>query len=500
MPDAPSLQRPGHGPGGVGRMTPNLRPYSEMKESGVEELGAVPAHWEVRKLGQIGRLSKGSGGSKEDEVPTGCPCVRYGDLYTSHRHFIQDSRSFVSSEKTRDYTRIQYGDVLFAASGETIDEIGKSAVNLIRRKAYCGGDIILFRANRQVDTRFLGYVTDCRPTVIQKARMGRGITVMHIYGDRLKHLSVPLPPVSEQTAIVRFLGYADRRIRQYMRGKEKLIALLEEQRGVIIETVVTGKFDVRTGAPYERYKDSGTPWVGKVPEHWKVQAAKWFFREIDERSESGTEELLSVSHITGVTPRSQKKVTMFRAESNVGDKLCQSGDLVVNTMWAWMAALGITRQSGIVSPSYAVYRPHPSSELLGSYADLLLRTAPYKSEYMCRSTGIRPSRLRLYPDQFLSIKLLCPPPEEQYQIVEFVNQASLGMQRLKESLKKQHTEMSGFHTRLIADVVTGKLDVREAAAALPEGDDLDEDADDGPQGTFARNFEESVTALVQSEA
>ena len=83
-----------------------------------------------------------------------------------------------------------------------------------------------------------------------------------------------------------------------------------------------------------------------------------------------------MSHITGVTPRSEKNITMFMAVSHVGHKLCKPGDLVINTMWAWMAALGVARQAGIVSPSYAVYRSHRSSRLLGEYTDLLLRTAP----------------------------------------------------------------------------------------------------------------------------
>ena len=84
-----------------------------------------------------------------------------------------------------------------------------------------------------------------------------------------------------------------------------------------------------------------------------------------------------MSHITGVTPRSQKNISMFLAESTVGYKVCRPGDVVVNTMWAWMAALGIARQSGLVSPSYAVYRPIPGSPLADQYVDRLLRTPAY---------------------------------------------------------------------------------------------------------------------------
>ena len=251
-------------------MIADLKPYPAMKDSGVGWLGDVPDHWEVRRLGQIGRFSKGNGGNKEDGASVGVPCIRYGDLYTTHTHFILKSRTFVSMEKAKDYTPITFGDVLFAASGETIDEIGKSAVNLMQSEACCGGDVILYRPKRQVEARYMGYATDCRPAVVQKAKMGRGITVKHIYGGQLKYLTLALPPLPEQVAIVRFLDHADRRIRRYIRAKQKLITLLEEQKQAIIHQAVTGQIDVRTGLPYPAYKPSGVEWLGDVPEHWEV--------------------------------------------------------------------------------------------------------------------------------------------------------------------------------------------------------------------------------------
>lgn len=171
---------------------------------------------------------------------------------------------------------------------------------------------------------------------------------------------------------------------------------------------------------YPIYRTAQMRWLPPVPEHWKEQRAKTFFREVDERSKTGQEELLSVSHLTGVTPRSQKKVTMFKAASYVGSKLCRPGDIVINTLWAWMAALGASRYAGIVSPAYGVYRPHNANSFNPSYLDYLLRTRAYVAEYTGRSTGIRSSRLRLYPNQFLDILLLKPPRVEQDQIVNYL--------------------------------------------------------------------------------
>ena len=110
-------------------------------------------------------------------------------------------------------------------------------------------------------------------------------------------------------------------------------------------------------ARYPKYRQARMPWLPRVPDHWDEHRAKVFFHEVDEHSPSGTEELLSVSHLTGVTPRSQKNVTMFKAESYSGHKVCSPGDIVINTLWAWMAALGAARQTGLVSPAYGVYRP-----------------------------------------------------------------------------------------------------------------------------------------------
>jgi type I restriction enzyme S subunit len=183
---------------------------------------------------------------------------------------------------------------------------------------------------------------------------------------------------------------------------------------------------------------------------------------------SGEEELLSVSHLTGVTPRSQKNITMFMAESYVGHKLCRPGDLVINTMWAWMAALGVTQQTGLVSPSYGVYRPRQRSPLIGAFADLLFRTRPYVSEYVCRSTGIRSSRLRLYPEQFLRIQVVCPPEPEQRAILAAVESNTSETTKASMVALREIDLLREYRTRLIADVVTGKLDVREAALLLPD--------------------------------
>ena len=247
------------------------RPHARYRDSGVEWLGDVPEHWTLDQLGRIGSFSKGRGGTKEDEVEGGVPCVRYGDLYTEHRFLIKKTRSNISEGSAANYTPIRYGDLLFAGSGETLEEIGKSAANLIAGTAYCGGDVIVFRPSIETDATFLGYVADCAPAAYQKACMGRGVTVMHIYSSELKYMVVLLPPLDEQRTIAAFLDRETERIDALVAKKRLLIERLREYRTALITRTVTRGLPPEAARaagldPSPRLKPSGVEWLGNVPE------------------------------------------------------------------------------------------------------------------------------------------------------------------------------------------------------------------------------------------
>lgn len=202
---------------------------------------------------------------------------------------------------------------------------------------------------------------------------------------------------------------------------------------------------------YEQYAPSGFDWLGDLPSHWSILRAKYVFREIDDRSMAGDEELLSVSHLTGVTPRSEKNVTMFMAEDYTGAKLCKDGDLVINTMWAWMGALGVSRTTGIVSPAYGVYR-QLEQRLHPRYMDWLFRTPMYVAEYTRRSTGVNSSRLRLYPDRFLDMPVVIPSLEDQDRIVAFLDQKAA---EVDAAIAKKERLIGLLHEQL--DIVINQL-------------------------------------------
>jgi type I restriction enzyme, S subunit len=250
--------------------------------------------------------------------------------------------------------------------------------------------------------------------------------------------------------------------------------------------------------PYADYVDSGQDWLGSVPSHWGQLRAKRLFREVDERSTTGKEELLSVSHITGVTPRRLKTVTMFMAESNVGHKVCRPGDLVINTLWAWMSALGVTRDTGIVSPAYGVYRPLADGGILPSYADHLLRTRTYAAEYQRRSTGVNSSRLRLYPEQFLRIPVLVPPIAEQAAVVRFLDWANGRLERAVWAKRKVITLLMEQRQIIIHRAVTRGLEsgARFKQTGIPWLGDIPAHWEVRRLRTLVRRIDQGVSPLA----
>ncbi|MCJ2186664.1 restriction endonuclease subunit S [Novosphingobium beihaiensis] len=220
--------------------------------------------------------------------------------------------------------------------------------------------------------------------------------------------------------------------------------------------------------PYPEVAVRTADWLPALPRHWELHRAKTSFREVDERSVNGDEELLSVSHKTGVTPRSQKNVTMFMAESYEGHKTCQPGDIVVNTLWAWMAALGTSKHVGIVSPAYGVYRQR-AAMFDPLYLDYLLRTETYRGEYLRSSRGITTSRLRLYPPDFLNIPFIQPPLDEQRLIVRFLDWHSAMTAKLIRAKRRLIALLNEQKQSIIHRAVTRGLD--PAAKLKPSGVD-----------------------------
>jgi type I restriction enzyme S subunit len=210
--------------------------------------------------------------------------------------------------------------------------------------------------------------------------------------------------------------------------------------------------------PYPAYKDSGLSWLGKIPTHWEVRRGKSVFTCIDVRSKTGDEELLTVSANDGVVPRREKTVTMFMAESYVGHKLCWPGDLVINSLWAWMKGLGFSRHHGIVSSAYGVYRPCATFSGCWPYFDYLLRSNAYDWELRVRSKGIWTSRLQLTDDAFLEMPIAAPPNNEAKQIAAFLNAQDRRIRRFIRAKRRLIEMLNEQRQAIIHRGVTRGLD------------------------------------------
>ena len=453
-------------------MTPTLHPYPTYKPSGIPWLGGVPEHWAVERLStSVESQINGVWGSDPDGTDD-LPCIRVADFDRRNRRIRTDKLTLRSVKPSERSGRIlRKGDLLLEKSGGGERQpVGTVILYDHDFQAVCSNFVGRMVLREGYDPTYQTYLHATLYAIgVNKRSIKQTTGIQNI--DASSYLSelVGVPPLPEQAAIARYLDYVDRRIRRYVSAKRRLIALLEEEKQAIVNLAVTRGLD-----PNVRLKPSGVDWLGDVPEHWEVRRAKFFYREADERSVTGAEELMSVSHITGVTPR-KKSVTMFLADSNMGYKLCRPGDIVINTMWAYMAALGVARQNGLVSPSYGVYRQINNEHLNHDYIDSLLRTEVYRTNYLIRSTGITSSRLRLYPESFLDIPLLCPSGTEQDAIVAYLDKATSDIDATTARARLQIELVQEYRTRLIADVVTGKLDVREAVAHL-----LDEPVDEEP--------------------
>ncbi len=179
---------------------------------------------------------------------------------------------------------------------------------------------------------------------------------------------------------------------------------------------------------YDSYKPSGVKWLGEIPSHWEVNKAKYLWKESFSVSENGNEELLSVSQYDGITPAKGDS----RSESLKGYKIVSENDLVINIMLAWMGGLGVSKYDGIVSPAYCVYKLTNDSN--PKYLHYLYKTPLYLAEFARRSSGVIPSRWRMYTDDFGQVVSLLPPRKEQDAIVEYLDEK---MEKIDAAIAQQ---------------------------------------------------------------
>jgi type I restriction enzyme S subunit len=447
-------------------MIEGLKPYPKYKPAGLPWLDAVPRHWDLAPNRALMRDRRDRVGEEVSDYTLLSLTLR-GVIA---RDMENPKGKFPAQFNT--YKIVRPNDFVFCLFD--IDETPRG-VGLSGQRGMITGAYDVFSPTPRIHPRFHYhyYLFVDEGKLMKPFYTGLRKTIQR---GTFASLKAPLPPPDEQAAIVRFLDHANRKIDGFIRAKRKLIALLNEQKQAIIHRAVTRGLD-----PNAKLKPSGIPWLGEIPEHWEVRRAKYLFREIDDRSKEGKETHLAMSQRLGLVP-SNLVGSAMRSESYAGGKLCEDGDLVLNRLKAHLGVFALANQAGVISPDYSVFRKRAAISM--EYYESVLKSSACRRELRIRAKGLVEGFWRLYTDDFYDIRLPVPPLDEQREIMSAVSAETASLNTAIARTEREIALMQEYRTRLTADIVTGKLDVREAAAKLPEvayttnGSDDTEDTDD----------------------
>ena len=398
----------------------------EMRDSGVEWMGKVPENWNIVALKFLCSMQSGKTLSSEQISEEGKYPVYGGN----------GLRGYYSEANT-------FGDYLLVGRQGALC----GNVHHVQGEFWATEHAVVTKCSALSDVRYMYYLLlgmNLNQYASNTAAQP-GLAVSQII-----NVKTCLAPIQEQKLIAVILDEKCSQVDALIANVQAQIEKLKAYKQSLITEVVTMGLDHTVPM-----KDSGVAWIGEIPAHWEITRGKVLFEESDARSADGSEELLTVSQYTGITPRSQKNVNMFEALTLEGYKLCDVGDIAANTMWLWAGAIGVSAYSGVISPSYNVYR-QKAENFVPSYLDCLLRAPMLVQEYASRSTGIRASRLRLYPKDFLDIMFPVPPVDEQQDIMSVLSGKFAAVDKLIAIKKSKIEKLEQYRKSLIYEYVTGK--------------------------------------------
>ena len=455
-------------------MTPVLKPYPAYKPSGIEWLGHIPAHWAVLRIRNVVdmRVSNVDKHTKEGELPV--RLCNYVDVYkndriTEHLSFMQAT----ATEKEIERFRLEPGDVLITKDSESWNEIGIPAlVEYTADDLICGYHLALLRPQKtSLDGGYLHYALQSPAVAYQFHVAANGVIRYGLSLNAIKSVRLPIPPLPEQEAIVRYLDYVERRIRRYIDAKQKLVGLLEELKQATIYEAVTRGLD-----PDVPLKPSGVEWLGEIPAHWEMRRGKYMFRKM-KRPVRETDEIVTCFRDGVVTLRRNRR-TMGFTESlkEIGYQGIRAGDLVIHAMDAFAGAVGVADADGKSTPVYSVCRPEPQANV--HYYAFVVREMARSQWILALATGIRERSTDFRYTTFATQLLPLPPLPEQEAIAEYLDKETANIDTALNNTRREIELLQEYRTVLIADVVSGKVDVRDVAANLPDDNDIMADDSD----------------------
>lgn len=437
-------------------MIADLNPYPEYKDSGLPWLGKVPKHWPVLPTRALFAEVNDRGHSDEEMLSV---TITKGII--RQKALLSDSSKKDSSRKDKSaYKLVQPRDIAYNKMRAWQGAIGASELRGIISPAY----IVMRLRNEHNLPGYFHHLFRTPHFAKEAEQWSYGITsdMWSLRPEHFKMIYTPEPPPEEQAAIVRFLDWANGRLERTIRVKRKVITLLNEQKQAIVHRAVTCGLD--SNVPL---KDSGITWLGQIPKHWEVKRIKYLLREFDYRSTTGAEPLLSMRMHHGLVLFAEHFTRPPQAATLVGFKIVHPGQFVVNRMQAGNGVIFASTLTGLVSPDYAVFNPigNANVEFLGE----LFRSRNVRVKFRAESKGLGTGTsgfMRLYNDRLGAIHVALPSSSEQCDILIGLEKDLFDVNTAITRLEREIELLREYRTRLVADVVTGKLDVRAAAANL----------------------------------
>lgn len=415
-----------------------MRKYSEYKDSGVQWMGEVPKHWQTPGLKRVICLVNDKSESK-DLVYIGLENVESYSGKLLLDNVIEPESSC---------NEFKHGDVLFC---KLRPYLTKSFVADFNGK--CTSELLVYR-NFKGDAKFLNYVL-LSPKYVEHINSSTyGSKMPRANWGFIGSVEIPLPPLSEQQHIVSFLDKKTSQIDEYIATKEKEIEALKEWKKALIARVVTKGLNKNA-----KMKDSGISWIGEVPEHWILRRAKYMYKK-NKRAVRPEDEVITCFRDGEVTLRKNRRTTGFTESlTEIGYQGVRKGDLVIHQMDAFAGAIGISDSDGKGTSVYHCCTPM-SNDYYTRYYLYVVRQMAYSGFIQSLYRGIRERssdfNFNVFGNQYLPI----PPKDEQEAIVDYIDKATTKADKMIVELTYHVEYMKEYKQRLIADVVTGKINVQ----------------------------------------
>lgn len=434
-------------------MIEGLKPYAEYKESGLSWLDTIPKHWDMVPNRALMRDQRQVVGACASDFTLLSLTLR-GIIA---RDMVNPKGKFPAQFNT--YKVVKPDDFVFCLFD--IDETPRG-VGLSPLKGMITGAYDVFSPTPRINPRFLYhyYLFVDEGKLMKPLYTGLRKTIQRGVFASLK---APLPPLAEQAAIVRFLDHANRKIDGFIRAKRKLIGLLNEQKQAIIQSAVTRGLD-----PDVPLKPSGIPWLGVIPQHWEVVRSRRLFTVRTDLARTDDIQL-SATQSYGVIPQADYEAKIGRRVVKISMLLekrrhVEKDDFVIS-MRSFQGGIERAWAAGAIRSSYVVMKPDPTVDV--NFFSYVLKSPGYIRALQATGDFIRDGQDLTYGN-FRMVDLPLLPLPEQKEIAAYIESATRALALSITRTEREIALMQEYRTRLTADIVTGKLDVREAVAKLPE--------------------------------